>query len=151
MAILALIILFIVLAVCVRASGATLPYIRERLPLQPRQQKTAPPKAYCIPYDASIITTEIPQHPASLGFGCANPAYSHVSLASQHGSLTDINLDRLSQNWADDDIDDEIPWEGLLPDDSGLHSLAYGDDYDDDSDQPVSVLKEHTMFTDTHV
>lgn len=57
MAILALIILFIVLAVCVRASGASLPYIRERMPLQPRQQKAAPPMAYCIPYDASIVTT----------------------------------------------------------------------------------------------
>ena len=62
MAILALILLFIVLAVCVRASGASLPYIRERLPLQPRQQKTAPPKAYCIPYDASIITTVSTRH-----------------------------------------------------------------------------------------
>ena len=29
--------------------------------------------------------------------------------------------------------------------------FQYGDDYDDDSDQPVSILKEHTMFTDTHV
>ncbi|KAI0237173.1 hypothetical protein LSAT2_012340 [Lamellibrachia satsuma] len=154
MAIMALILLFIVLAVCVRASGATLPYIRERMPLQARQQKAALPLAYCGPYDASIVTTEIPHHPGSLASGCANPGYSHVSLASRHGSLTDINLDRLSQkssHWGDEDTDDEIPWEGLLPDDSGLHSLAYGDDYDEDSDRPVSILKEHTMFTDTHV
>ena len=57
MAIMALILLFIVLAVCVRVSGATLPYIRERMPLQARQQNAALPLAYCGPRDASIVTT----------------------------------------------------------------------------------------------
>ena len=32
-----------------------------------------------------------------------------------------------------------------------LMLFQYGDDYDEDSDRPVSVLKEHTVFTDTYV
>ncbi|KAI0214138.1 hypothetical protein LSAT2_000770 [Lamellibrachia satsuma] len=31
------------------------------------------------------------------------------------------------------------------------HINNYGDDYDEDSDRPVSVLKEHTVLTDTYV
>ncbi len=38
-AIIALVLLFICLACCLRTTGHKLPYIRERMPLQPRQQK----------------------------------------------------------------------------------------------------------------
>lgn len=57
-AILALVILFIGLACCIRATGHKVPYIRERMPLQPKQKKMAPPFAYCVdPYNGSIIST----------------------------------------------------------------------------------------------
>ena len=56
-AIIALFMLFLLIACCLRTSGRRVPYIRERMPLQPRQRKAAP-LAYCIdPYDGSIITT----------------------------------------------------------------------------------------------
>ena len=32
-----------------------------------------------------------------------------------------------------------------------LFFLQYGDDYDAASDRPISVLKQHTMFNDTHL
>ncbi len=65
-------------------------------------------------------------HPAQVPHpGYLNPAYSHMSLASHPGSLADLNLDKLSHKsskW--DDEEDETDWEGHLPPDSGLHSLA---------------------------
>lgn len=39
----------------------------------------------------------------------------------------------------------------LLDDESCSLLLQYGEEYDAASDRPISVLKEHTMFTDTHL
>ena len=32
-----------------------------------------------------------------------------------------------------------------------IFKFQYGEEYDAASDRPISVLKEHTMFTDTHL
>ena len=58
-AILALVILFTCIALCLRCTGHRMPYIRERLPLQPRQQKAMEGMGY---YDGSIITTVSAAH-----------------------------------------------------------------------------------------
>jgi len=150
--------------ICVRCSGRKVPYIRERMPLQPHQKKARVPLGYGMEYgDDSYFNGEIPQPPPSHlhsnggepHVGYVNPAYSHLSIPSTSASLVDLNLDKLSHKGSSKwDDDDDLPeWNSHLPiaHDSGLHSLAYGDDYDADSDRPISVLKEHTMFTDTHL
>jgi hypothetical protein len=59
MAILALIIIFIIIALCFGTCWRRkVPYIRERMPLQPRQKKANVPLAYVMePYDSNLITT----------------------------------------------------------------------------------------------
>ena len=57
-AILALIILFIGLACCLRRTGHKVPYIRERMPLQAKQKKMGAPLSYVIdPYTGSVMST----------------------------------------------------------------------------------------------
>ncbi|CAD5123124.1 DgyrCDS11497 [Dimorphilus gyrociliatus] len=73
--------------------------------------------------------------------GYTNPALSRPS------SVPDLTADKLSQQSKWDDVDS---FDGHAYIDSGLHSLAYGEE-DDSSDAPVSILKERTVFTDTHL
>ncbi|ELU01149.1 hypothetical protein CAPTEDRAFT_219707 [Capitella teleta] len=165
-AILALVLLFICLALCLRCSGRRMPYIRERAPLQPRQRKAL--EGGVGYFDGNFISSDIPPPPQSqyapsvpsaVGglphVGYVNPAYSQLAgPISRSASLVDLHLDRMSHKSSHWD-DDSDTWDGPLPygggTDSGLHSLAYGDEYDISTDQPISVLKEHTMFSDTHL
>ncbi len=57
-AILALIILFILLACCLRRTAHKVPYIRERMPLYAKHKKLAQPLSYVVdPYTGSVIST----------------------------------------------------------------------------------------------
>ena len=57
-AILALIILFIGLACCLRRTRHKVPYIRERMPLVAKQKKMGAPLSYCIdPYTGNVVST----------------------------------------------------------------------------------------------
>ena len=57
-AILALIILFIGLACCLRRTNHKVPYIRERMPLQSKQTKMGVPLSYVVdPYTGSVMST----------------------------------------------------------------------------------------------
>jgi usherin len=53
-AILALVLLFVGIALCLRCTGHRMPYIRERAPLQPRQRKAAEGMPY---FDGNYIST----------------------------------------------------------------------------------------------
>ena len=57
MCVLAIALLFICIALCLRTTGRRIPYIRERIPLQRDDMVKAPvPLAYCIPYGGSAIS-----------------------------------------------------------------------------------------------
>ena len=137
-AILALVLLFIGIACCLRCTGHRMPYIRERAPLQPRQRKAIEGMPY---FDGNFISSDIPpgsQYATSVhsGAGVAalphvgyvNPAYSHLAgPSSRSASMVDLHLDRMSHKSSHWDDDDEDTWDGPLPyggTDSGLHSLA---------------------------
>ena len=57
-AIVALIILFLGLACCLRRTRHKVPYIRERMPLQAKQKKMGAPLSYVIdPYTGNVMST----------------------------------------------------------------------------------------------
>lgn len=68
-AILALIILFIGLACCLRRTRHKVPYIRERMPLVAKQKKMGAPLSYCIdPYTGNVVSTVRKVHGLNVGY-----------------------------------------------------------------------------------
>ncbi|GFO50464.1 usherin, partial [Plakobranchus ocellatus] len=158
MCLIALLVLIIAIAFCVRRGGPSTPYVRERMPLakEGNMQQTptdrvaglngerkAPRDIYVIDAsDGRVIHAntlpEMAQVTHYSGQGVLNPAFSPERMRRAY---KDSDLDD------DDDFDnDTIKWRGK-PSDSGLF-----DDLDDsDSGQTFSYTKEQTIFTDTHL
>ncbi|XP_052767673.1 usherin-like isoform X2 [Mya arenaria] len=149
MAVLGVLFLLVLLGCCIRHCGSSNTYIRERLPLQMRQQKQ--PFTFMIdPNTGSLVALESPDgrhdksgyYSGSITNGMTNPAYTHPHKHKGQGSFG-----HSSDSLFDDDIeedDDDYIWDKNP--DSGLVS-----NYDSESlETPsYSVSKEHTVFTDT--
>uniref|UniRef100_A0A2C9JJ39 Usherin n=1 Tax=Biomphalaria glabrata TaxID=6526 RepID=A0A2C9JJ39_BIOGL len=140
MCILALLVLFIVLALCIRCNGSNKPYIRERMPLHHNNDRTLPRGLYVIDAaDGSIIDGLSPRRRKHLyqgpGIGLVNPAFVNERMSPSRFS-------RAHTKYFDSDSDDMKPY------DSGLF-----DDLDSSSSSghTYSYTKEQTVFTDTHL
>ncbi|XP_053408878.1 usherin-like [Mercenaria mercenaria] len=152
MVVVGILLLLILLACCIRNCGKSNPYIRERPPLQGRQQKQ--PFSFIIDAnDGSLIAMEeTPNSRDKSGYysgavvnGVTNPSYVHG-----HGNKRQLSIDKGSDSMFGDDIteeDDEDYYWDRNPD-SGLVSS-----YDSESIEApsYSITKEQTVFTDTHL
>ncbi|XP_060070524.1 usherin-like [Ylistrum balloti] len=151
-------LIFIIIALCLRHIHGRRPYIRERTPLRPRHRKESQPFTFSSS-DDSIFETEMsgrPYHPSkpghiynSRGDGITNPVYSnrrmmHLNSSPESSSSRSKYEDDFDDALDDDDID--YLWK------KGRGSTLFGEEDDDSADLPAySITKEQTVFTDTHL
>ncbi|XP_074661048.1 usherin-like [Tubulanus polymorphus] len=160
--IVALVLLFIGIVFCIKYTGRSTPFIRERAPLQPRQAMSNVKPGYMREQyeDSYVADNHRPDSQASiisagkLHPGYVNPAFATVR-SSRPNSVHDLTFDHRSQKsskYMSDDEDDLI-WSGQVPYDSGIHNLTFNasEDYGPSENQPYSIATKEQLFTDTHL
>ncbi|XP_021347323.1 usherin-like [Mizuhopecten yessoensis] len=151
-------LIFIIIALCLRHIHGRRPYIRERTPLRPRHRKGSQPFTFSSS-DDSIFETEMSGRPyhtskpghmfSSRGEGVTNPAFSnrrmmHLDSSPESSSSRSKYEDDFDDVLDDDDID--YLWK------KGRESTLFGEEDDDSGELPAySITKEQTVFTDTHL
>ncbi|KAK7504941.1 hypothetical protein BaRGS_00003969 [Batillaria attramentaria] len=148
-----LLILFVIAALCLRRSSPKEPYIRERMPLQSRDQKLPRDLFVIDAADGSVIDANLPPSAMSVrstlyqgpGLGVINPAFAN----DRDDHLQTLSIGRLSKSslrGMDEDDTDDITWDRNF--DSGLFD---DDDVDSLTGPAFSYTREQTVFTDTHL